>query len=237
MSNGTNTASESSPRASQTDISPSLPSSLTCVSSYSPVQPNNIKALRTWLQQAFLVSHSAQQVQSVERMTAPICGQRRGTLFGLFDRQTSSWKTSQGCLEGMQQPLPLTWPKWATWDQVACYQLPDKEPTISARGSGFVVTPTRTANQLAPSMMKHPGCRRMYPTPNAGGSHWGGTWQELGGAGNWLRDTTEASAKIHPEEWEWMMGWPIGWTDLQPLEMDKFQQWLHAHGGIWHDHP
>jgi hypothetical protein len=29
---------------------------------------------------------------------------------------------------------------------------------------------------------------------------------------------------------EWMMGWPIGWTDLKPLEMDKFQKWLEQHG-------
>lgn len=35
--------------------------------------------------------------------------------------------------------------------------------------------------------------------------------------------------KIHPEYTEWMMGWPIGWTDLKPLEMGKFQLWLEQH--------
>lgn len=29
---------------------------------------------------------------------------------------------------------------------------------------------------------------------------------------------------------EWMMDWPIGWTDLQPLGTGRFQSWLHAHG-------
>ena len=29
---------------------------------------------------------------------------------------------------------------------------------------------------------------------------------------------------------EWLMGWPTGYTDLRPLETDKFQQWLHSHG-------
>jgi len=29
---------------------------------------------------------------------------------------------------------------------------------------------------------------------------------------------------------EGMMAWPIKWTDLKPLEMDKFQQWLQQHG-------
>jgi hypothetical protein len=33
-----------------------------------------------------------------------------------------------------------------------------------------------------------------------------------------------------PELPEWVMGWPIGWTDLRPLEMDRFQQWLLSHG-------
>lgn len=29
---------------------------------------------------------------------------------------------------------------------------------------------------------------------------------------------------------EWMMGWPIGWTALEPLATDRFQAWLHWHG-------
>jgi hypothetical protein len=29
---------------------------------------------------------------------------------------------------------------------------------------------------------------------------------------------------------EWLMGWPIGWTDLKPLATVKFQQWQLSHG-------
>jgi hypothetical protein len=29
---------------------------------------------------------------------------------------------------------------------------------------------------------------------------------------------------------EVVMGWPMGWTELQPLEMDKFQEWQQQHG-------
>ncbi len=36
---------------------------------------------------------------------------------------------------------------------------------------------------------------------------------------------------VNPTWAEWLMGWPIGWTDLKPLEMDKFQQWFRSHGG------
>jgi hypothetical protein len=32
---------------------------------------------------------------------------------------------------------------------------------------------------------------------------------------------------LNPQWVEWLMGWPLGWTDLQPLETDKFRNaWL-----------
>ena len=35
---------------------------------------------------------------------------------------------------------------------------------------------------------------------------------------------------LNPMWVEWLMGWPLGWTDLKPLETDKFQKWLEQHG-------
>lgn len=71
---------------------------------------------------------------------------------------------------------------------------------------GYLPRPTRTANQMAPSMMKHPGCRALQKLVVA-----------LGGM------------KLHPQIWEWQMGWPIGWTDLRPLATDRFLAWRLAH--------
>jgi hypothetical protein len=34
----------------------------------------------------------------------------------------------------------------------------------------------------------------------------------------------------HPILSESMMGWPLGWTDLKPLEMDKYLLWRQQHG-------
>jgi hypothetical protein len=31
---------------------------------------------------------------------------------------------------------------------------------------------------------------------------------------------------------DWLMGWPIGWSALAPLAMDRFQQWRQWHGGF-----
>lgn len=38
---------------------------------------------------------------------------------------------------------------------------------------------------------------------------------------------------LNPDWVEWLMGWPIGWTDSRPLEMDRFQQWLLLHGDFF----
>lgn len=35
---------------------------------------------------------------------------------------------------------------------------------------------------------------------------------------------------LNPDWVEWLMGWPIGWTDLNALETDKFRKWPHSHG-------
>ena len=35
---------------------------------------------------------------------------------------------------------------------------------------------------------------------------------------------------LHPNYAEWLMGFPIGWTDLQPLATASYQQWQQQHG-------
>ena len=38
--------------------------------------------------------------------------------------------------------------------------------------------------------------------------------------------------QLNPTWVEWLMGWPLEWTDLRPLETDRFRQWLHLHGKL-----
>jgi len=38
------------------------------------------------------------------------------------------------------------------------------------------------------------------------------------------------SGQLNPTWVEWLMGWPLGWTDLKPLEMDKFHCVPQPHG-------
>lgn len=38
--------------------------------------------------------------------------------------------------------------------------------------------------------------------------------------------------QLNPPWVEWLMGWPIEWTALKPLEMVKFQRWQQQHSGF-----
>jgi len=39
-----------------------------------------------------------------------------------------------------------------------------------------------------------------------------------------------SSRVLNPRFVEWLMGFPIGWTDLQPLAMPSYQRWQQQHG-------
>ena len=73
-----------------------------------------------------------------------------------------------------------------------------------------------------------------WPTPRTAGM--------CGGTGSWEllnKNTTKEEArqmgagnggKLNPTWVEWLMGWPLGWTDLKPLVTDKFHCVPQQHG-------
>ena len=40
----------------------------------------------------------------------------------------------------------------------------------------------------------------------------------------------QAGGSLNPTWVEWLMGWPLGWTDLKPLETGRCLQWRRLHG-------
>ena len=50
------------------------------------------------------------------------------------------------------------------------------------------------------------------------------------GCGVRLPHAVQAGGQLNPMWVEWLMGWPLGWTDLKPLGMVKFRLWLLQHG-------
>ena len=53
------------------------------------------------------------------------------------------------------------------------------------------------------------------------------SWQSLHYA---VEQVTDIGGRLNPTWVEWLMGWPLGWTDLKPLEMDKSLYARQPHG-------
>lgn len=112
-----------------------------------------------------------------------------------------------------------------------------KWPTPRNRMTG-AATPNRSTDKF--NNLESVVARRIWPTPNVHMEHHGGTGykaslrrQELGKQvvlDQAIQIEQGHGGQLNPDWVEWLMGWPIGWTDLRPLEMDKFQKWLEQHG-------
>lgn len=69
---------------------------------------------------------------------------------------------------------------------------------------------------------------RMWGTPKAQDSRHAMTDRGKSNLGEQIAGLH--GGKLNPTWVEWLMGWPLGWTDLKPLETDKFRQWQQQHG-------
>lgn len=168
-------------------------------------------------------------------------GPQPSTLYASFDLPTSFWKTAQGSLfADTQQLLPLAWPTWATWGPTGCWARPTAELPTAESDSGLWPTPVADDTGSRKAKYAQGGTPlslavKLYPTPTAGNDKSGGYLAEWGGSGarktmSELVPPEEMFGPLNPEWVEWLMGWPIGWTDLKPLGTDKFREWLSAHG-------
>ena len=89
-----------------------------------------------------------------------------------------------------------------------------------------------------PKLENHRTWKKKFPTPQASDHRDRGNLSnpaiqrrmEIGKQVNLSMCVSADSGKLNPMWVEWLMGWPLGWTDLKPLEMDKFQKWLDEHG-------
>ena len=124
--------------------------------------------------------------------------------FTKYSQDSCSWKTHQcSFLEDLDE-FSETWPRWGSMRTGECYQLPMLEQNINETEYGLWPTPT---------------------TPSGGGN--------CGGSGaykNAIKNGTHIPHSINPNLYEWLMGWPIGWTDLKPLATDKYHFALQQHG-------
>lgn len=182
---------------------------------------------------------------------APASGAKWCALPVRYDRASSTWKTALSLWEEDLPECSVTLPAWGCMHGGGLWERMTWERPISGNACVWLPTPTKTdANgrtyhysrgdkaKAVPSLV---GVVKLLPTPAV--TDWKGqyTWETVKkrmAMARGVRLPEELSRRAgkaitpNPEFWEWMMGWPIGSTALQPLAMDKFRQWRRLHGGF-----
>lgn len=168
---------------------------------------------------------------------------------GWFDPATCSWKTSQQSFLTDSEPSSMTWPRSGMTRNGYAYELPIVGRIITGTdGGAYVPTPTAT-DCKSETMSIHLVSKRkeestrgvrlseflirgMIPTPNAGGSHWNGRLDELGGSNNVFRGSDIGKLRLNPVWIEIIQGFPPGFTDSKDWETRKSQSRRRSHGNF-----
>ncbi len=168
-------------------------------------------------------------------------GENTSGWFAKYDLRESTWRTPQCSLLGELTEYSETWPQWGIMLSGVCWELPILGLTTTGKESGFWPTPkmnpTPTSSmvtiqdfeQARYHRSKRPKYSEIVPTPTRRDWKSGKASQKtMEKNSRPLNEVIQhqAGGKLSPMWVEWLMGWPIGWTDLKELETDKsLQQW------------
>ena len=150
-----------------------------------------------------------------------------------YDHDLCLWKTPQCSLLGEELESLATLPRWGMTVNGLLWEQPTLEPITKGTESGLWASPNARdwkdsgasqGNRKSPNL----GTQVHWPTPTVCGNY------NRKGASSKSGDglATKAGGKLNPNWVEWLMGWPPGWTDLKPLEMDKSHFAPQQHGGF-----
>lgn len=107
---------------------------------------------------------------------------------------------------------------------------PTPDANMGARGTQPDWQPIRKSGQTAQYTINQAVRDSItFPTPQASDNRDRGNLSspcvqrrvEIGKQISLSQSVSESSGKLNPNWVEWLMGWPIAWTDLKPLGMDK----------------
>ena len=139
-----------------------------------------------------------------------------------YDLNLCSWKTHHCLLEEVLPWSLVTLPKWGMTRNGVVFQQSTRERPMSETEYG--------------------SSERLWTTPSATDASRGGcitekmTGTSLAQQVNtpsrhpaFALQMAELTGPLNPEWVEWVMGWPIGWTELKPLAMDRFREWQRQH--------
>jgi hypothetical protein len=155
------------------------------------------------------------------------CGEKWLASFVKFDPDMFLWKTHQCSLLGDLDEFSETWPQWGLMRNGECWDMTGSVVNTGETEFGLLATPTKELfSHWASARAKISTNGRRKSGVKVGSIFWWDMTEQhlrLGGL-------EERKMIPDPLCGEVVMGWPMGWTELQPLAMDKFQEWLQQHG-------
>lgn len=174
-------------------------------------------ALLTWFLEGFHARTSASQEEEKASVGNDLAsGWKWPASFAKWDPDTSSWRTRQCSLVEDSDVFCQTWPAWGLMRNGECLERTPPAPPTNERGCGLWPTPTkRDSRTLA-------GAQPPKRAPKSGLPL---AWTVALS----LPPEQRAGGRLNPVWVEWLMGWPMGWTSLQPLETAKFREWQQQH--------
>ena len=179
------------------------------------------------------------------------CGEKWLASFVKYDPDSSLWRTHQCSLLGDLDEFSETWPQWGLMRDGECWEQRTLEQTIRGTEFGLSVKfPTPTVGMVTGGQNPEKGGqvglgymarKNKWPTPDANCGQRGTQpeWTSQRPSGHpaqysinqAVRDAEQNNGgPLNPMWVEWLMGWPLGWTDLKPLEMDKYHCVPQQHG-------
>jgi hypothetical protein len=187
---------------------------------YKPLTENLGEKLLMLYLEDFLAQTLVSQEKGQELTEKPLeCGEKWRASFTKYNPDSCSWKTHQCLLLGGLEEFSETWPQWGLMRDGECWEQQTLERRI--RGTEF-------------------GLSQKYPTPTAYDGQRGTMkdWKPVRPSGHpaqyplnqALRDLTGIVGKPNPIFVEWLMGWPMQWTDLKPVVTDKSHCVQQQHG-------
>jgi hypothetical protein len=209
---------------------------------YKPLTESRGEELLTLFQAGFhaKTSHQPEKAQGLMESDQE-CGEKWRASFVKYDHDSSLWRTHQYSLLGDLEPFLETWPQWGLMRNGECWEQQTLEQTIRGTEFGLSVnipppptwpTPTAHMSKETNAPSEH---NRNTPTLTAQAN-----WATPTVCGNYNRKgasktsgdglATQVGGKLNPEWVEWLMGWPLGWTDLKPLVTDKSHCVQQQHG-------
>ena len=131
-----------------------------------------------------------------------------------YDLNSSAWKILHDSEEKVLPWSSVTLPKWGMAANGFVFQHPTAERPMKETGCGLWPTAKASIRGDCPSERLRrtpdlPSAIKMRPLPDG--------------------SEPRQDGQLNPQWVEWFMGWPIGWTELKPLAMDKFLEWQQQH--------